>query len=54
MDILNKLKSIITSEYAIIGFAIIASAVVYFKGLPLIGGIALGVAGTKLWEVLKK
>ena len=54
MNTLDKIKQILTSKYTIIGFTLVVSAVVYFKGLPLVGGIALGVAGVKLWDILKK
>jgi len=54
MYTLDKIKQTLTSDYTIIGFALVVSAVVYFKGLPLVGGIALGVAGTKLWDTLRK
>ena len=54
MITIDKIKQILTSDYTIIGFAIVIGAVVYFKGLPLVGGIALGVAGTKLWDTLRK
>ena len=54
MITIDKIKQVLTSDYTIIGFALVVSAVVYFKGLPLVGGIALGVAGTKLWDTLRK
>jgi len=54
MSKLAKVKQIITSEYFVAGAAGLTGAVVFFKGLPLIGGIAIGVAATKLWDVLKK
>ena len=54
MKNLGKIKGILTSELVIIGLAGLAGAVVFFKGLPFIGGVALGVAGTKMWGVLRK
>ena len=52
MSKLGKIKSVLTSPYFVIGVAGLAGAVVFFKGMPLIGGIAIGVAATKLWGVL--
>ena len=52
MSKLGKIKSVLTSPYFVIGVAGLTGAVVFFKGLPLIGGIAIGVAGAKLWDVL--
>ena len=50
MSKLGKIKSVLTSPY--FGVAGLTGAVVFFKGMPLIGGIAIGVAGAKLWDVL--
>ncbi len=47
-------KSKMENEYFVAGAAGLTGAVVFFKGLPLIGGIAIGVAATKLWGVLRK
>jgi len=54
MSKLAKIKEVLTSEYFVVSVAGLTGAVVYFKGLPLIGGIAIGVAATKLLEVLRK
>tara|TARA_S200002703_G_scaffold136051_1_gene125202 strand:- start:42 stop:242 length:201 start_codon:yes stop_codon:yes gene_type:complete len=54
MSKLAKVKQVLTSEYFVAGVAGVTGAVVFFKGLPLIGGIAIGVAATKLWGVLRK
>ena len=54
MSKLAKVKQVLTSEYFVAGVAGLTGAVVFFKGLPLIGGIAIGVAATKLWGVLRK
>ena len=54
MSKLAKVKQVLTSEYFVAVVAGLTGAVVFFKGLPLIGGIAIGVAATKLWGVLRK
>lgn len=54
MKIVEKIKSVVTSDLFVVAAALVTGAVVFFKGMPLIGGIAIGVAGVKLWGVLKK
>lgn len=54
MKLVEKIKSVVTSDLFVVGAALVTGAVVFFKGMPLIGGIAIGVAGVKLWDVLKK
>jgi len=54
MKLVEKIKSVVTSDLFIVGAALVTGAVVFAKGMPLIGGIAIGVAGVKLWDVLKK
>ena len=54
MSKLAKVKEVLTSPYFVVGAAALAGAVVFFKGMPLIGGIAIGVAATKFWDILKK
>lgn len=54
MSKLAKVKEVLTSPYFVVGAAALAGAVVFFKGMPLIGGIAIGVAGAKMWDILRK
>jgi hypothetical protein len=54
MKLVEKIKSVVTSDLFVVGAALVTGAVVFAKGMPLIGGIAIGVAGVKLWGVLKK
>ena len=44
MSKLAKVKEVLTSPYFVVGVAALAGAIVFFKGMPLIGGIAIGVA----------
>lgn len=54
MKIVEKIKSVVTSDLFVVAAALVTGVVVFAKGMPLIGGIAIGVAGVKLWGVLKK
>ena len=54
MKLVEKLKSVVTSDFFVVGVALVTGVVVFAKGMPLIGGIAIGVAGVKLWDALKK
>ena len=53
MKITSKIKSVLTSDLFIATASAVLGGVVFFKGLPLIGGISIGVALTKLWGVLR-
>lgn len=53
MKITDKIKSVLTSDLFIATASAVIGGVIFFKGLPLIGGIAIGVALTKLWGVLR-
>jgi hypothetical protein len=52
MSILAKVKEVLTSKYFVIGAAAVA-VVVWFKGMPFIAGVALGVSGAKLITAFK-
>tara|TARA_R100001460_G_scaffold25459_1_gene51176 strand:- start:1622 stop:1795 length:174 start_codon:yes stop_codon:yes gene_type:complete len=52
--VLDTIKNVLTSEYFVVGVAGLAGLVIYLKGLHFIGGIAIGVAGAKMWDVLRK
>jgi len=54
MKLVEKIKSVVTSDFFVVAAALLTGVVVFAKGMPLIGGIAIGVAGVKLWDVLKK
>lgn len=54
MKLVEKIKSVLTSDFFVVGVALITGLVVFAKGMPLIGGIAIGVAGVKLWDALRK
>jgi len=53
MSILAKVKEVLTSKYFVIGAAAVAGVVVWFKGMPFIAGVALGVSGAKLINAFK-
>ena len=53
MSILAKVKEVLTSKYFVIGAAVVAGVVVWFKGMPFIAGVALGVSGAKLISAFK-
>jgi len=53
MSKLNKIKSVLISDYFVVAVAALTGAVVFFKGLPFIGGVGIGVAATKMWGVLR-
>jgi|TARA_Y100001972_G_C7498180_1_gene252338 hypothetical protein len=53
MSILAKVKEVLTSKYFVIGAAAVAGVVVWFKGMPFIAGVALGVSGAKLISAFK-
>ena len=42
------------SDIAVACYAAIVAVIVFAKGLPVIGGIGLGVAVTKLWSAIAK
>ena len=54
MKLVEKIKSVVTSDFFVVAAALLTGVVVFAKGMPLIGGNAVGVAGVKLWDVLKK
>ena len=54
MKITDKIKSVLTSDIFIATASAVLGGVVFFKGLPLLGGVAIGVALTKLWGVLRE
>jgi len=54
---MEKLKNILlwmTSDIAVACYAAVISVVVFAKGLPVIGGMGLGIAVTKLWSAVSK
>ncbi len=42
------------SDIAVACYAAVIAVVVFAKGLPVIGGIGLGVSITKLWSAIAK
>jgi len=54
---MQKIKTILlwlTSDVAVACYAAAISVIVFGKGLPVIGGMGLGIAVTKLWTAIAK
>ena len=52
MSKLLKVLDLLMSDIAVACYAAIIAVVVFAKGLPVIGGIGLGVSLTKLWSAI--
>ena len=51
---LLKILDMLMSDIAVACYAAVIAVVVFAKGLPVIGGIGLGVSITKLWLAIAK
>ncbi len=51
---LLKILDMLMSDIAVACYAAVIAVVVFAKGLPVIGGIGLGVSITKLWSAIAK
>tara|TARA_B100001094_G_C18031705_1_gene720452 strand:- start:594 stop:767 length:174 start_codon:yes stop_codon:yes gene_type:complete len=51
---LLRILDMLMSDIAVACYAAIVAVIVFAKGLPVIGGIGLGVAVTKLWSAIAK
>ena len=47
-----KVLDLLMSDIAVACYAAVIAVVVFAKGLPVIGGIGLGVSLTKLWSAI--
>lgn len=54
MNKLLKILDLLMSDIAVACYAAVIAVVVFAKGLPVIGGIGLGVSITKLWSAIAK
>lgn len=54
MSKLLKVLDLLMSDIAVACYAAVIAVVVFAKGLPVIGGIGLGVSITKLWSAIAK
>jgi len=54
MSKLSKVLDVLMSDIAVACYAAVIAVVVFAKGLPVIGGIGLGVSITKLWSAIAK
>ena len=54
MSKLLKVLDLLISDIAVACYAAVISVVVFAKGLPVIGGVGLGIAVTKLWSAIAK
>jgi hypothetical protein len=54
MSKLLKILDLLMSDIAVACYAAVIAVVVFAKGLPVIGGIGLGVSITKLWSAIAK
>jgi|TARA_R100000479_G_scaffold94638_2_gene46821 hypothetical protein len=52
MSKLLKVLDLLMSDIAVACYAAVIAVVVFAKGLPVIGGIGLGVSLTKLWSAI--
>ena len=55
MSKLSKILDLLMSDIAVACYAAVlavVAVVVFAKGLPVIGGIGLGIAVTKLWSAI--
>jgi hypothetical protein len=51
---LLRILDMLMSDIAVACYAAVIAVVVFAKGLPVIGGIGLGVSITKLWSAIAK
>ena len=49
---LLRILDMLMSDIAVSCYAAVVAVIVFAKGLPVIGGIGLGVAATKLWSAI--
>ena len=54
MSKLVKVLNLLMSDIAVACYAAVIAVVVFAKGLPVIGGIGLGISITKLWSAIAK
>ncbi len=54
MGKLLKVLNLLMSDIAVACYAAVISVVVFAKGLPVIGGMGLCIAVTKLWSAIAK
>ena len=54
MSKLLKVLDLLMSDIAVACYAAVIAVVVFAKGLPVIGGVGLGIAVTKLWSAIAK
>ena len=52
MSKLLKVLDLLMSDIAVACYAAVIAVVVFAKGLPVIGGIGLGIAITKVWSAI--
>ena len=52
MSKLLKVLDLLMSDIAVACYAAVIAVIVFAKGLPVIGGIGLGVSLTKLWSAI--
>ena len=54
MNKLLKILNLLMSDIAVSCYAAVIAGVVFAKGLPVVGGIGLGISITKLWSAIAK
>jgi|TARA_Y100000289_G_scaffold65773_1_gene80144 phosphohistidine swiveling domain-containing protein len=52
MSKLSKILDLLMSDIAVACYAAVIAVVVFAKGLPVIGGVGLGISVTKLWSAI--
>ena len=52
MNKLLKVLNLLMSDIAVACYAAVIAVIVFAKGLPVVGGIGLGIAVTKLWSAI--
>ncbi len=54
MNKLLKVLNLLMSDIAVACYAAVIAVIVFAKGLPVVGGIGLGISITKLWSAIAK
>ena len=52
MSEILKVLGLLMSDIAVACYAAVVAVIVFAKGLPVIGGIGLGISLTKLWSAI--
>ena len=52
MSKLSKILDLLMSDIAVACYAAVLAVVVFASALPVIGGVGLGIAVTKLWSAI--